>query len=267
MLPILRMISVGGVSLAIVILLLALAPPEDSRLHLARVAASARGPLLDRHGHPEWRQFLIHAALRRADELLKLQDLPDTPVKVAPMPVEAIAPAAVPVPEIGESRDIAPAPATSPPEPAEDKVVGLPPERKAADPDDVTGSIGRPQDEAGIPVEIGEASSTELPVIPMEEMPPVIRMPQRETPHESLRLPPRKPPQAQRPQRQKLQASRTPQRKKAQRSRRPRIHSARQAKPAPKPQEPAPMNLFQALAEAFKPKPDSGAVTRATPLH
>lgn len=265
MLPILRMISVGGVSLAIVILLLALSPPEESRRHLARVVAPAHGPLLDRHHHPEWRQFLILAALRRAEELRQLQDLPDTPVKIAPMPVEVIAPVTVSAPEVGESRDIAPAPAARPAEPAEDQVAGLPPEREPTDPEDVTGSIGRAQDEAGIPVEIGEASSTELPVIPMEEVPPVIRMPQREMPREIQMLPRRKPQLAQKPHRQKPQASRKPQRKKAQRSRRARTHSARRVTPAPPPQQPVQMNLFQALAEAFKPRPDAGTAQRAAP--
>ena len=39
----------------------------------------ARGALSDRDRQAETRQFLIHAALKRADQLSRLRDLPDTP--------------------------------------------------------------------------------------------------------------------------------------------------------------------------------------------
>ena len=81
MLPILRILPVGGVILAIVILLLALSPPDGSRSSMTAAIAPARGALVDRDRHPEVRQFLIHAALKRASELSRLRDLPDSPVR------------------------------------------------------------------------------------------------------------------------------------------------------------------------------------------
>ena len=41
--------------------------------------ATGRGVLADRDRQSEMRQYLIHAALKRADELNRLRDLPDTP--------------------------------------------------------------------------------------------------------------------------------------------------------------------------------------------
>jgi hypothetical protein len=45
----------------------------------------ARGPLIDRAAHPEWPQLLVRSAYMRADEILKLRDLPDTPTLVVPI--------------------------------------------------------------------------------------------------------------------------------------------------------------------------------------
>ena len=81
MLPILRILPVGGVILAIVILVLALSPPDGSRSSLTATIAPARGALVDRNRHPEVRQFLILAALKRASELSRLRDLQDSPVR------------------------------------------------------------------------------------------------------------------------------------------------------------------------------------------
>jgi hypothetical protein len=147
MLPILRVIPVGGVLLAIAILVLALNPPDGSRAHLAPAMAPASGALIARDQHPEWRQFLILAALRRADELKRLLELPDTPLRSA-------------LPEATK--------AESAPE-----MAAVPKSRSDADPEDTTGSIVQTPD-AAIPVDIGETSSTELPGIPQEERPPVV---------------------------------------------------------------------------------------------
>jgi hypothetical protein len=149
MLPILRVIPVGGVLLAIAILVLALNPPDGSRAHLTPAMAPARGALIARDQHPEWRQFLMLAALRRADELKRLLELPDTPLRSAPAQVSP--PKAAPTPEIA----------------------AVPNNRSDTDPEDLTGSIVQTPD-AAIPVDIGETSSTELPVIPQEERPPVV---------------------------------------------------------------------------------------------
>jgi hypothetical protein len=148
MLPILRVIPVGGVLLAITILVLALNPPDGPRTHPTPAMAPASGALIARGLHPEWRQFLMLAALRRASELKRLLELPDTPLRSAP-------------PQTPPKAEPAPA------------IAAIPNSRSDADPEDVTGSIVQTPD-AAIPVDIGETSSTELPVIPRKERPPVV---------------------------------------------------------------------------------------------
>jgi len=86
MLPILRILPVGGVLLAILILVLALSPPDGSRAPLSSAMATGRGVLADRDRQSEVRQYLIHAALKRADELNRLRDLPDTPPRAEEAP-------------------------------------------------------------------------------------------------------------------------------------------------------------------------------------
>jgi len=134
MLPILRILPVGGVLLAIFILVLALSPPDGSRTPLNSAIVPARGALLDRDRHPEVRQLLIYAALKRADELNRLRDLPDSPMPTTKAPP---------------------------------RVAGLPSDRNESDPDD-TGSI-KETPGVSIPVEIGEPSSAELPVTAPED--------------------------------------------------------------------------------------------------
>jgi len=86
MLPILRILPVGGVLLAILILVLALSPPDGSRAPLSSAMATGRGVLADRDRQSEVRQYLIHAALTRADELNRLRDLPHSPVRAEVAP-------------------------------------------------------------------------------------------------------------------------------------------------------------------------------------
>jgi hypothetical protein len=149
MLPILRILPVGGVLLAIFILFLALNPPDGPRSPLNTAIAPARGALVDTGHHPETRQFLIMAALKRADELSRLRDLPDTPTRAAPVEPAAIEPTPT-------------APAAKEP-----KVAGLPADRTESDPEpDIPAATETPN--VSIPVETGEVSAPELPVAPKE---------------------------------------------------------------------------------------------------
>jgi hypothetical protein len=146
MLPILRILPVGGVFLAIMLLVLALNPPEGPPSRLMMSMSPVRGALIDRKEHPEWPQFLMLAAIQRADELSRLRDLPDMPARTGNVPEDP-------------------------------KIAALPNGRSNPDPDadddDSTGSITQPPS-ATIPVEIGEPSAFELPVSAPEEKPPVI---------------------------------------------------------------------------------------------
>ncbi|MCK9908367.1 hypothetical protein MXD81_04455 [Microbacteriaceae bacterium K1510] len=170
MLPLFRFLPVGGVFLAILILILALKAPGERAL--PPVSLTASGMPTNGNEDPQWRQVAIQAALQRANELTRLRDLPDTPPRSEP-------PVTEPQSVVQET-----APAA---EPA--KVAALPAERLDADPDpdSITSSIDDAP-AATIPVEIGAASSFELPVVLPEERPAIIRTPERTKPaHESRR--------------------------------------------------------------------------------
>ncbi|HET7848411.1 MAG TPA: hypothetical protein VFL51_05045 [Pseudolabrys sp.] len=118
MLPIFRMIPVGGVFIAMIALVQALTLPGPTRTRLIRVEAPASGPLIEREQHPEWRQFLILAAIHRAQEILALRSLPDTPALTAATVERAAAPAnAAPEPKVASAPAVPAVPAVSPPAP------------------------------------------------------------------------------------------------------------------------------------------------------
>jgi hypothetical protein len=283
MLPIFRILPVGGVFLAILILLLALTPPGGARWALPDVTLEARGPLIDRDTHPEWRQFLIRAALQRADEIKRLRDLPDTPVVQAPEPpaqTEIVIPLPAPVtpteapvpraeevaaptqadaaaahdntatePAPSEAASSEPAPRKAPPainaEDAPRIIAALPSERTDGNPDneDVTGTINELPG-ATIPIDIGETSSTELPVAQPEETPPVMRTPERAKP----------------PRDSKNKLRHPTRHAKAIAKRASKIASKVKRKPAPKPQPAAQLTLFEVLFGSFRSEQRPAAV-------
>ncbi|MBI5912438.1 MAG: hypothetical protein HY848_21115 [Betaproteobacteria bacterium] len=118
------------------------------------------GALMRMDDHPEWRQFLILAAVRRADEVSRLRELPDTPVRV---------------------------------EDKADKIAGLPTGRTESDPEEETGP------KLILPLDIGETSSTELTVIAPEAKPPVLKPPEHKASSVSRKKTPQRTRQAKTP--------------------------------------------------------------------
>lgn len=240
MLPFLRMISVGGVLLAITVTALALSPPGGSHMQFSAVDTPSRGALIDRGKHPEWRQFLILAAVRRSDELNRLRDLPDTPTRLPEIPNVA-PPYTLPEFPADTFKDT---PKVSP------TIAGLPTGQPSAVPDDETGSVNAVS-HSTIPIEIGEPSSTELPVAPVEDRPPVITIPLTKTP-EPVERPTIAVSTATAPE--QIKPSVASRKRSAQRR-----HSRVAAAPPTQTTVPPPFNILQAIFEALLSKPSSVA--------
>lgn len=212
MLPLLRVLPVGTLLLSALIFMLAATPPQ--RATLPHTIGPASGPLIDAAEHPEWRQFYLQAAFKRADEIDRLSGLPNTPTRMPPVvaaveppkaPIKpasepvvvAVIPPAVPVPKNDQAasppapKEPTPAPelqlATEPPVPTPavteadtqpappsappQQVAALPNQHEAAESEEITGALDNAATAATIPVEIGETSSTELPVVLPRERP------------------------------------------------------------------------------------------------
>jgi hypothetical protein len=146
-------------------LLAGFAVHEPARPHLSHVTAPARGPLIEANEHPEWRQFLVQAAFRRADELERLRDLP-----ASPMIVEAAIEPAVTSAETVDATAAAKADEPGP------QVAALAPEHGPEVMEDITASIDE-KPTGMIPVEIGASSSAELPLTE-QDMLPQVRQPE-----------------------------------------------------------------------------------------
>ena len=153
MLPVLRMSLLGSVLVATFVLVAGSSWPAAKRMYVARLEPPvARGPLIDEADHPERKQFLVLAAVRRASELERLREPADSALR------EGDAPAA-----------------------AEPRIVTLPAERDDAEQEEATNSIDQTKD-GTIPVEIGAASSVELPIRPRENPAPMTGKPQTAAP-------------------------------------------------------------------------------------
>lgn len=147
MLPIRWILPVGGVILAIAFLALAFAALGGSRSQMSN-AAPVRSAFIEWGERPEWRQFIILSAIqRRADELKRLRELPETPARTDGAPV------APNVAALASNRN----------DPEDNEETGVNVQTSAAT----------------VPVDIGESSSIEFPIAPPEEKPPLIKTPQR----------------------------------------------------------------------------------------
>lgn len=233
MLPLLRVTLLGCVLIATLGLAAGFKIAPAPEPNFARLDRPARGALIDPDQHPEWKQFVVRAAYRRAEELDRLRILHDQPVTVPP--------------------------AAQPAEPATadtTQTAGLPATNTDAVPepdDDVTGSVTERAINDVIPIDIGETSSTELPV----GQPPATIIPQQpkrlQMPDESSALPDEKSDAAETkvPEETKA-ADAKPAAALAAKPRRA-AHRKPNAKSATKPAPVADQNPLAALLSAFAP--------------
>ena len=123
----------------------------------------AHGALIDRAAHPEWRQFLIQAALRRAGEVERLRDLHDTvihteapsPDPVAPEVVATLTPV---TPEAEAAAPVAGPPKTTEPPPIAAEPEAVMPAPVVAEPD-----AAEPTPMAAEPTAVAPAPSEPAP--------------------------------------------------------------------------------------------------------
>lgn len=236
MLPLLRVTLLGCVLIATLGLAAGFKIAPAPEPNFARLDRPARGALIDPDQHPEWKQFVVRAAYRRAEELDRLRTLHDQQV--------AMPPAAQPAePALADTTQTAGLPATGAdalPEPDED----------------VTGSVTERAINDVIPIDIGETSSTELPV----GQPPATIAPQQpkrlQMPDESSALPEEKPDAAAAPETKASDEAKAADVKPAAAAAaKPRRTSHRKpnAKSATKPAPVADQNPLAALFSAFTP--------------
>ena len=146
-------------------LLLAAKPPGGSHPPLTRAMAPARGALIARDDHPEWRQLLIKAALRRADALNQLRALPDDPPAATPLADQGKPAAGDAAASAVEAPDVDMPPVIGDISPMEQRVATLPATQNEADlsetvAGDTAASVADAPDDV-MPPDVGEIAPFE----------------------------------------------------------------------------------------------------------